>query len=219
MIAPKYSKRWPVYAKQWDEMQRTRMTAAKKAAEKIIVNKKRYVAIERKTGVPWYWLGPTHYRESDFNFRTQFAQGDPLGRVSTHVPRGMGPYFGPDAFERAAIEGLEHDEITEAFDWRLEKLIYYWEKWNGWGYYFHGMPSGYLWAGTNIYKGGLFVSDGHWDGRAEDHRVGCVPILKCLMELDSSIKPARETPAGYASAAAPLERPGLASRVKGWFGG
>lgn len=196
---PTYGEMWPEYAKQWDDAQRNRLTEARAAAQKAFANKARYVEAAQRfnaihgTDLPWYWIPPVHYRESDFDWNTQLAQGDPLGQVSTHVPKGQGPYFGEDAWERAAIIALETDGLDKVHDWRLEKLIYYWEKYNGWGYHSHGVPSAYVWAGTDIYEGGMFVADGQWDPNARDQRVGCVAILKSLMELDDTIKPARET--------------------------
>ncbi len=207
MSAPKYGKRWPVYAQQWDEMQRTRMTDEREAAAKIFAHKARYQAVEARTGVPWYWIGPVHYRESDLDFNTQLAQGDPLGHVSTHVPKGQGPYFGEDAWERAALIALEDTGATEVIDWRLEKIIYHWEQYNGWGYYKHDVPSPYVWAGSSIQQPGKYVSDGVWDSGAVDQQLGCAPILKSLMELDPSIKPARETPMGVESAPQPPSEP------------
>lgn len=191
---PTYGAMWPKYSKQWDAMQRERLSMAKEAAERIIANKTRYQIVEAKTGVPWYWIGPTHYREADLDFTTQLAQGDPLDKISTHVPRGQGPYFGDDAWERAALIALEDHGLTKVIDWRLEKLLYWWESYNGWGYFNHGVPSAYVWAGTSIYDSGMYVSDNNWSSIAKDRRVGCAAILKCLAETDPSIVLVRETP-------------------------
>lgn len=191
---PKYRDRWPVYAKQWDGMQRTRLSMAQDAAERILANKAKYQAVEAKTGVPWWWIGPTHYRESDLNFHTQLAQGDPLNQVSTHVPKGQGPYFGDDAWERAAIIAIEDHGLDRIIDWRVEKAIYWWESYNGWGYFNHSVPSAYVWAGTSIYAGGMYIADGVWSETAADRRVGCAAILKCLIEMDQTIVAIRETP-------------------------
>lgn len=193
MSAPSYGSRWPTYAKQWDAMQRTRLTAANEAAERILANKLRYKAVESKTGVPWWWIACTHYREGDLQFNTQLAQGDPLGQVSRNVPAGLGPYYGADAWERAAIEGLEHDAVQKVVDWRLEKALYWWERWNGWGFFNHGVPSSYVWGGTNIEVGGRYVRDHEWSPGVKDPRLGCAAILKSLVEMDSSILLVRET--------------------------
>src|SRR5258708_20631954 len=101
MTPPKYGEILQTYASQWNKIELTNHTdQARAAAQHIIKNKARYQAIEAKTRVPWFWIGPTHYRESDFSFNTQLAQGDPLDRISRHVPRGMGPYHGTAAFHR-----------------------------------------------------------------------------------------------------------------------
>jgi lysozyme family protein len=190
---PSYGNFWKEAAKWWDMMERNKLSMAQSVAKKILSNKARYQNVESKTGVPWYWIGPTHFRESDCDFSTQLAQGDPLGKKSTHVPKGQGPYFGPDAWDRAALIALETDKLNQVKDWRLEKLFYWWESYNGWGYRLHGTPSAYVWAGTNIYTAGFYVADGHWSATARDSRVGCVPVLKCLVELDSTISIQRES--------------------------
>jgi len=196
---PTYRQMWPVYAQQWDRAKRTKLTEANRAAQTALANKPRYVEVADRfnklhgTDLPWYWIPPVHYREASFDFDTQLAQGDPLGQRSTNVPRGQGPYFGEDAWERAAIIALETDELDKVKDWRLEKLIYYWEKYNGWGYNSRGVPSAYVWAGTDVYQGGMFVADGKWDRSEIDPRVGTVAILKSMMEMDDTIRPVRET--------------------------
>jgi lysozyme family protein len=204
MSAPKYSNLWPTYAAQWDEMQRTRMIAEKEVAQKIFANKERYLGIEAATGVPWYWTGITHYRESDLDFDTQLAQGDPLHKVSTHDPAGMGPFA---TFEEGAIAGLKHDAIGPPLDHdvRLERLLYWWERWNGWGYANKGVPSAYVWAGSTIQRPGKWVRDHVWDPNYIDTQLGCAPIFKSLMELDPTIKPARETPMGVPAPQLPSE--------------
>lgn len=190
---PSYGSRWSVYSEMWDAMERTRLTETRKAATRLFDHKSRYIRVEEKTKVPWYMIACIHYRESDANFNTQLAQGDPLGQVSTHVPKGQGPYFGADAWERAALIALEDVGLTKVIDWRLEKIIYYWEKYNGWGYFNHGVPSAYVWAASNQYTSGKYIADGVWSPSAVDQQLGCAAILKTLMELDNTIQPIRET--------------------------
>lgn len=193
MSAPTYGSRWPVYAEQWDNMERTRLSETRKTANRLLSYKDKYLAVEAKTKVPWYMIACIHQRESTADFTTQLAQGDPLGQVSTHVPKGQGPYYGEDAWERAALIALEDVGLTKVIDWRLEKIIYYWEKYNGWGYFNHGVPSAYVWAASNQYTSGKYVSDGVWSPSAVDQQLGCAAILKTLMELDNTIQPIRET--------------------------
>jgi len=192
---PTYGAYWKEAAHWWDIMERNKLTMAQTAAKKILANKARYQNVEAKTKVPWWWIGPTHFREADCDFTTQLAQGDPLGKKSTHVPKGQGPYFGADAWDRAAIVALEYDKLTGKPDdyWRLERLFFHWTSYNGWGYTLHGVPSAYVWAGTNIYTQGFYVADGNWSSTAHDSRVGCVPVLKCLVDLDSTISIRRES--------------------------
>lgn len=192
-MAPTYGKRWPVYARQWDAMQRTRLTETRKAAQRLLASKERYQTVEAKTGVPWWLIAVLHERESGADFSTQLAQGDPLDKVSTHVPKGQGPYFGPDAWERAALIALETDGLNKVKDWRLEKALFFAEKFNGFGYANHGVVSPYLWAGSDQYKSGKFISDGAYSSTAVDKQLGVAPLIKTLAELDPTIELVRET--------------------------
>src|SRR5256885_17211305 len=91
---PTYSSKWPQYAKQWDSMQvrPSKVAAFNRIAQKLIANKDRYQKAEKLTGVPWYMIALLHMRESDNDFNTQLAQGDPLHSRSVHVPSGRGPF-------------------------------------------------------------------------------------------------------------------------------
>jgi len=203
MSAPTYKSIWPTYSQELDSIKFTRPAEAAAAAKKLLAHKAQYQSVEAKTGVPWWWIACTHNRESDADFSTQLAQGDPLNRVSTNVPKGQGPYYGDDAWERAAIVALEDHKLNKVVDWRLEKALYWWESFNGWGYYNHGRPSAYVWAGTNTYDppagpGGKYVADGVWSGSAVDRQLGCAAVLAALMDLDPSIQIERETPEGVA---------------------
>lgn len=186
---PTYSQLWPKYAKQWDSMVVQRNFNA--VAKKILANKNRYIVLEGRTGVPWYLIGLLHLREADLNFNTQLAQGDPLSRRSTHVPRGRGPFRTWEEGGYDALVVLKGWDKVQ--DWRLEKVLYYAELYNGWGYFNHGVPSAYLWAGSSVYRGGKYVADGVWSSTARDSQPGVAAVLKVLMEMDPSIKPDRES--------------------------
>src|SRR6516165_4249870 len=165
---PAYGRRWRLYATQWDSAKITKSPIAKAAAAKAVANKDRYTVLSNMflgrhpgSNVPWWWIPPVHYREASFKFNTQLAQGDPLHKVSTHVPRGQGPYLGQNAWERAALVALEEGLRNYHID-SLEMGIYCWEGYNGWGYYYHDVPSAYVWAGTDVYKGGFYKDCGDW---------------------------------------------------------
>jgi len=79
------------------------------------------------------------------SWNKQLAQGDPLNQVSTNVPRGMGPF---STWEEGAIAALKHDGLTSVSDWCIEKVLHWQEKYNGWGYFFRGIPSPYVWGGN-----------------------------------------------------------------------
>lgn len=192
---PTYGSMWPTYARQWDHMsvRPSKLAEFNRIAKRLIAAKDRYQAVERTTGVPWYMIAVIHEREASQNFNTQLGQGDPLDRISTHIPRGMGPYTGPGAWERAAKDALHLDKLDAVRDWRLEKILYYLELYNGWGYHSHGVPSAYVWAGSTVYSSGKYVADGVWSSSAVDTQAGCAPLLKCMMDLDNTIKPERES--------------------------
>jgi lysozyme family protein len=191
MSAPSYGARWPVYARQWDAMTilPARAPDVRATAVRLAAAKARYRAVEKLTGVPWFMIAVIHEREASQNWNTQLAQGDALHRVSTHVPRGMGPFA---TWEAVAVAALKHEGFDKIFDWRLEKILFHLEAYNGWGYYAHGVPSPYVWGATNIQRPGKYVADGVWSSRAVDQQLGCAALIKAMSELDASIQLFRE---------------------------
>jgi lysozyme family protein len=153
--------------------------------------KNRYLKIEKATNVPWWMVAVIHERESGQRWDRSLAQGDPWNRVSTHVPAGRGPF---NSWEEAAIDALcTLKGLHRVIDWRLEKVLYQLERYNGWGYHWRGLASPYLWAGTTVQQRGKFVADGKFSATAWDQQLGCVALIKALYDLDKSIKFVRET--------------------------
>lgn len=193
----KYGSKWPTYKKQWDSMvvkpaRMRELTGYAQFADAASI-KGIYRAIEFASGVPWPLIAVLHRRESDANFGTYLGNGDPLSRRTTHVPRGRGPFTGPNAFKSGAVDALHLDGLTAVKDWTLEKMLWYAEIFNGLGYENHGLPSPYIWGGTNIQKAGKYVSDGVWSSSAWDSQPGCAPILYLISKLDASVTYIRET--------------------------
>ena len=88
------------------EIRSSRLQEACKEANRLLHGKPTYQQIETKTGVPWWFVGLCHYRESNFNFDTYLGNGQSLARVTTIVPKGRGPFTGPDGFINGALDAL-----------------------------------------------------------------------------------------------------------------
>jgi lysozyme family protein len=174
------------YARNWANLsiRPNREAEADKAAERVFAGKTRYLDVQRRTGVPWWFVGLCHLRESDLRFDRQLGQGDPLDRVSTHVPKGMGPY---KTFEDSAVAALKLEGFVNAGDWGVERTSYRFEGFNGYGYHGKGVPSPYLYGGSTIYTAGKYVADHQFDQNFRDPQLGVLVVLKKLMELDPTI--------------------------------
>lgn len=172
-------------ARRWANAKLTRNFAG--LAKSLVAAKPRYQAVEAKTGVPWWAIAVIHERESSQNWQRSLAQGDPWDRVSTHVPRGRGPF---KSWEEAAIDALVNcgPYLARKKDWSTGGALANLELYNGAGYVNRGVPSPYVWAGTDQYKSGKYVADGVFDPGAIDAQPGCAGMLKAMMALDSSIK-------------------------------
>lgn len=188
-----YGTEWPIYAKQWDEMDACDEGWARTfsdLADHAITNKMRYLGVEVETGVPWMMIAAIHRRESDCDWDTYLGNGEPLGQVTKLVPKGRGPF---DSWEEGAIDALTYDGLTEVIDWRLEKMLFHLEKYNGLGYHNKGLPSPYLWAGTTIQEPGKYVADGKFDPDAWDKQPGCCGLLFAIHRIDPPAQYERET--------------------------
>jgi lysozyme family protein len=158
------------------------------AATRLVspVAKTRYQSVESKTGVPWFFIAVAHERESSQDFSRSLAQGDPWNRVSVHVPAGRGPF---ESWEDAAVDALVNCPPFAAKnrDWSIGALLTELESYNGFGYAMRGLPSPYIWAGTDQYEKGKFVRDGFFDPDEVDRQLGCAGLLIGMMKLDTSI--------------------------------
>lgn len=176
--------RAPEYAKLLSAMRVTRPQQVNAVAGKLasFVDAGRYAAVSAETFVPQAWMAGSFEREASSNFSLSPAQGDRWDRVSTHVPRGIGPFPDWKASAKAAyhIDGL--DKLGAAA-WTILRACYEGELFNGFGYLVHGIHTPYLWAGTNIYSAGKFIADGKFSSSAVDQQLGIVPVMLRLIEL------------------------------------
>lgn len=123
------------------------------------------------------WIAAVDYRESDCNPKSAIGQGDRWDRKSIHVPRGFGPFKSKADASKFYLHYDHVDQPPPDGMWDLPYATFYGEKWNGFGPRMHGRHTGYCYAGTNIYNGGMYVSDGRWSAAAHDTRAGVVPIM------------------------------------------
>ncbi len=162
----------------------TRSTQINAQAAKIEKNRARYEAVEKVTGVPWDVIAVIHYRESSGSFAGVLHNGQKIigtNKKTTIVPKGRGPFA---TWEEAAVDALMncHPFAGKNKDWSLENTLDILERYNGLGYRNKGLPSPYLWAGTDQYTKGKYVADGKYDPNYVDKQLGVVPILMKLRE-------------------------------------
>jgi hypothetical protein len=91
---------------------------------------------------------------------------------------------------------------------------------NGLGYASKGVPSPYLWAGTNQYSSGKYVADGKHDPNHVDQQLGCVAMLLSMMAIDPTITftGAKITPPASKTAAQPSGLGAFLSAILKLFG-
>jgi lysozyme family protein len=173
---------------RWKQMH-VRATVAKEVdavAIRLGLYKSRYEDVSRATEVPWFIIAVIHERESSQDWSANLAQGDPWYKVSVHVPKGRGPF---KSWNEAAIDALKNCAPYAARwrDWSAGGALTLLEQYNGLGYARRGVPSPYLWAGTDQYEKGKYVADGEYNPNKVDTQLGCAAMLRRMMELDPTI--------------------------------
>jgi len=169
---------------RWNLARFTRSTEINSQAARIVDNRSHYEAVSEKTGVPWDVIGVIHYRESSGSFAGVLHNCQKIigtGRKTTIVPKGRGPF---STWESAAVDALMNcpPYAGKNQDWSLSGTLYLLERYNGLGYRNRGLPSPYLWAGTDQYVKGKYVADGKFDPDYVDTQLGVAPILMKIRE-------------------------------------
>lgn len=166
-------------AKRWQQARLTRGPEFSPVARRLIASRYQYDGIALKTGVPWFVIAVIHEREADQDFMANIAQGDPWNRVSVHIPKGRGPF---NNFDEAAIDALTQCPpfASRWRDWSPGGALTLLEQYNGLGYANRGLPSPYIWAGTDQYQSGKYVADGVFDPNAVDRQLGCAGLLLAM---------------------------------------
>ena len=163
-----------------------------RVARRLYLQKTRYQNITKSTGVPWWVIAVIHEREAGGDWTKSISQGDPWNRVSIHVPVGRGPFA---SFEAAAFDALANCAPHAAAwkDWSAGGTMTLLEQYNGLGYANKGIPSPYIWAGTDQYVKGKYISDGIFDPNRVDQQLGCAGLILSMMQLDQSIPLSKTT--------------------------
>lgn len=171
---------------RWDEMHISaeRGPVFKAVADRLLFHKPRYEAVskalkEKGYDIPWEFIAVAHNRESNGDFNTYLGNGQSLTKKTTIVPKGRGPF---NTWEEGALDALLYAPPYAAKnkDWTVGGTLAKLEEYNGLGYAAKGIPSPYLWAGTDQYSKGKYVRDGVYDPNHVDTQLGCAGLLKFL---------------------------------------
>jgi len=157
-------------------------TQAETFAGRIIAAEQRYRAVQALTGVPWYFIGALHMRESGCNFDGVLHNGEKIiatGKLTSLVPAGRGPFA---TWEESAVDALKLKDMHRVQVWSPARMLFQAEVFNGLGYVGKGINSPYVWAGTNHEQRGKYVADHQFDLNADDSQLGVAAVLIRLAE-------------------------------------
>jgi lysozyme family protein len=153
---------------------------------RIVLHQDLYKAVEAACGTPWYVVAIIHNLECDLNFGQHLHNGDPLSRPTVDDPAGRPPGWLALAAEdrtwqRSAVDALAYDHLNFKDGWDVARICFECETFNGWGYRRRGIHSPYLWAGSQHYTAGKYVSDGVFDAGAVSDQIGAAVVLKQMV--------------------------------------
>lgn len=188
-----FEQRKDAYTKLWEgvEIRPNRKADIIAAAEKVSAGRRHYEAVSAAVGVPWWFIGFLHLRESNCNFGTHLHNGDSLQNRTHHVPANRPPWKPRNGrvytFEESAEDALQMKGLHKITDWSIERICYEAERYNGEGYYYKGLPSPYLWGGTNKQEPGKYVADNVFDPSHWDVQPGVCAVLKVLLSREPAL--------------------------------
>ncbi len=165
---------------------------------RIMVGRARYAAVAKTVGsVPWYMIGIIHSMECGSRFSCHLHNGDPLTARTRQEPKNR-PAEGepPFTWEESAADALRLKRLDTWSDWSIGGTLYQLERYNGFGYRAAnvGIPTPYLWAGSQHYSRGKYVRDHVFDPHSESTQIGAAVLLRRmldhnLIELPAAIAP------------------------------
>jgi lysozyme family protein len=148
---------------------------------RVIKSKDVYASVGDELGIPWFFIGIIHGMECGFNFAEHLHNGDPLTARTVQVPAGR-PKTGtpPFTWQESARDALMLEGYNKETEWSVSRILYMFERYNGFGYRLLGVPSPYLWSFSNIYTKGKYTGDHHFDAEAVSKQCGAAVILNAL---------------------------------------
>lgn len=175
-LAPEYLGMWASM-----KMREERDAECVRACQHLQQFRDRYDVIAREFGMPWQVVAVLDQMESGGGCHAHLHNGDPLISRTRNVPAGR-PVNGkpPFTWEESARDALQYDKVRSIEKWDVPRTLWFLEQYNGWGYRMRGVPSAYLWAGSNQYLKGRFVQDGVWNSESVSKQIGCAPLLRGL---------------------------------------
>lgn len=187
VVAPRHpgGKLGPKFTVNWASQ--SRRNAARNMAERCLRNLAQARSAEKKHGVPALFVLAIFAREASCDFSKNFLNGQPLGQVTTWVPKGYGPFGSWEESVDAAMKrdayanyGLKKANWSDSAVWAEVA-----ERYNGLGYRNRGLVSPYVWAGFVQYdsQGGKFVRDGVFDRSHFDQQLGVIPLVVAMQEI------------------------------------
>jgi len=163
-------------------LDQSRLSLINQLVDRIAAAKDRYETVQANTGVPWFVVGILHQLEVNGSFSTHL-NGDSLSARTVHVPVGR-PSTGQPPFEWVdSATDLLKDIFRGARDFgTVGNVIYEFERYNGFGYRRRNVRSPFVWACTDQYISGRYVSDAIFDPNAKIAQCGVAAILRVLMD-------------------------------------
>lgn len=202
------------------EVRAEKRATVQRVARGIADKRARYEAVAETVGCPWYVVAVIHHLESGGDFSTHLHNGDPLSARTRRVPAGR-PVAGspPFTWTASAVDALRYMGFHRVPDWPLPRVLRELERYNGFGYFQHGVNSPYLWSFTTLYSRGKYVADGRFSASAVSKQVGAAAILKELIAM-SEIKTEAEDEDHMEALKADIDAFGhIAPTVVSWLAG
>jgi lysozyme family protein len=146
-------------------------------------NRSRYERVAQTLRIPWYFIGIIHALEGSYNFRAHLHNGDALTGRTVRVPRGrLISSTPPYTWEQSAADAMEMKNFHTAEDWSLARMLYCFERYNGFGYRGKGINTPYLWSFSNHHSKGKYTSDGQYDPNAISNQCGAAIMIRMLAD-------------------------------------